>query len=65
MNTGSLDFQVNINISCTSAVFDVFTIEDMTHSVFGVPNTQTLSAVKDSVSKVAGDKHGYTHCGAR
>ena len=62
---GSLDFQVNIGISCTSAVFDAFTIADMTHSVFGVSSTQTLSAVKDSVSKVAGNKSGYDSCGAR
>ena len=62
---GSLDFQVNIGISCTSAVFDAFTIADMTHSVFGVSSTQTLSAVKDSVSKVAGNKNGYDYCGAR
>ena len=65
MNTGSLDFQVDIDISCASAVFDSFTISEMTHSVFGASNTQTLSAVEDSVSKVAGDKNGYTHCGAR
>ena len=62
---GSLDFQVNIGISCTSADFDDFTINDMTHSVFGVSSTQTLPAVKDSVSKIAGDLGGFTHCGAR
>ena len=37
----------------------------MTHSVFGISSTQTLSAVKDSVSKVAGNKNGYDYCGAR
>ena len=37
----------------------------MTHSVFGASSTQTLLAVKDSVSKVAGDLGGFTHCGAR
>ena len=37
----------------------------MTHSVFGASSTQTLSAVQDSVSKVAGLKNGYDYCGAR
>jgi hypothetical protein len=62
---GSLNFQVNIGISCTSAVFETFTIADMTHSVFGASSKQTLSNVKDSVSKISGNLDGYTHCGAR
>ena len=64
-NYGVLDFEVKIDISCTSADFDDFTINDMTHSVFGASSTQTLPAVKDSVSLVAGDFGGFTHCGAR
>jgi len=62
---GSLDFKVNIGISCTSAVFEGFTLNSMTHSVFGASSTQTLPAVKDSVSKVVGNFDGFTHCGAR
>ena len=64
-NAGSLDFQVNIGISCTSAVFDTLTVADMTHSVFGISVTQTLFSVKDSISKVAGSKNGFDFCGAR
>ena len=36
----------------------------MTYSALGVPFTQTL-AVKDSVSLLAGNRDGFTYCGAR
>ena len=36
---GSLDFKVIVDISCTSAVFDIFTVSDMTYSVFGTSAT--------------------------
>ena len=36
---GSYDFKVIVNISCTSAAFDTFTVSDMTHSLFGVSAT--------------------------
>ena len=39
---GSLDFQVNIGISCTSAVFDTFSVTNMGHLLFGSSVTQTL-----------------------
>ena len=38
-NAGSLDFKVIVDISCTSAVFDSFTVSDMTYSVFGTSAT--------------------------
>jgi hypothetical protein len=37
----------------------------MSHSVFGASSTQTLSDVKDSVSKVAGNQNGFDYCGQR
>ena len=37
----------------------------MTYSALGVPRTQTLPAVTDSVSKVAGNKNGFNYCGSR
>ena len=37
----------------------------MTYSALGVPRTQTLPAVTDSVSKVAGNKNGFYYCGSR
>jgi len=62
---GTLDFDVIVDISCTSAVFDVFTVADMYHSALGASATQVLPAVKESVSKVAGNLNGYDHCGPR
>jgi len=62
---GTLNFDVTVDISCTSAVFDAFTVNSMTHSALGSPDTQVLSAVKDSVSKVAGNQDGFSHCGPR
>ena len=38
-NAGSLDFKVIVDISCTSAVFDTFTVSAMTYSVFGTSAT--------------------------
>ena len=37
----------------------------MTHSALGASVTQVLPAVKESVSKVAGNLNGYDHCGPR
>jgi len=37
----------------------------MTYSVSAVPSTQTLPVVKDSVSRLAGNKNGFDYCGAR
>ena len=55
-----------VDIVCTSADFDAFTVNDMYHSALGSPDTQTLPVnVQDSVSKVAGNKNGYDHCGPR
>ena len=34
-NAGSLDFKVIVNISCTSAVFDTFSVNNMGHLLFG------------------------------
>lgn len=51
---GTLDFEVVVDISCTSAVFDTFTVADMSHPVFGAADTQTLVAVQDSVSQAVG-----------
>jgi len=62
---GTLDFDVIVDISCTSAVFDVFTVSDMSHSALGAPVPQVLPAVKESVSKVADNLNGYDHCGPR
>ena len=65
-NAGSLNFDVIIDIHCTSAVFDPFSVADMYHSALGTPATQTLPViVQDSVSKVAGNQNGYDHCGLR
>ena len=62
---GTLDFTVNVGIDCSSATFDAFTVRDMTFSVFGTPDTQTLPTIHDSVSKIAGNNDGFTHCGSR
>ena len=37
----------------------------MTYSALGVPSTQTLPLVKDSVSKAVKTQDGFTYCGAR
>lgn len=62
---GKLDFEVTIDISCLSAVFDTFALDDMTHSVFGTVATMQLVPVEDSVSWAVGTKNGLDFCGDR
>ena len=54
-----------VSTDCACTVFDTFAVPDMTYFLGGASSTQTLTAVKDAVSKVAGNLDGFTFCGAR
>jgi len=52
-------------LGCSSTVFDDWTMPDMVTSVQGTAALQTLSVVKDSISREYGNKDGTSYCGAR
>lgn len=59
---GSLDFDVVIDISCTSTTFNTFTVNAMTFTLFETSDSQTLTDPTDTVSTLKADS---TFCGAR
>ena len=62
---GTLDFELNLEISCTSTTFETLIISDMAMLVLGASDTQVIPALTDTVSGIAGSMNGYDFCGDR
>ena len=64
-DAGSLDFDVNLDIDCSSSSFEALSISDMSYHLLESSVTQVLPDLTDTVSGLAGNQDGYTHCGDR
>lgn len=62
---GTLDFDVNLDISCDSTTLAALTVNNMSFDIFETPDTQVLSDPTDTVSALKGLADGYSECGDR